>query len=156
MFPGPTWALEIFTTIWRSVKFLYLERAKSRDQFSYIGGYTCIVYLGHPKSQVRGRISPPKLFSHDSNFWGDFLTNFQNSNLKGSKFWYFDPMNRAIFRKILNMEFWMLHLRHFSLGDQNDVWIILKGKQCSLCLYAQFAIFWSRSPIPDARSQFWA
>jgi len=51
------------------------------------------------ESQVSCRISLPKFFPHDSNFWDDFSTDFQDSNLKGSKFWYFDPHEQSYFPK---------------------------------------------------------
>ena len=97
MYPGPTCPLENFISIGRSVEFLYFERAIFLDQFSYIGTYIYLYQLGHPESQVRGRISQPKLFPHDSNFWGDFLTHFQVSKFKGSKFWYFRPHEQSYF-----------------------------------------------------------
>ena len=53
----------------------------------------------HLESQVRGRISLPKFFPRDSNFWDDFSTDFQDSKLKGSKFWYFDPHEQSYFPK---------------------------------------------------------
>ena len=39
--------------------------------------------LGHTEKQVRGGILLPKFFPHDSNFWDDFLTDFQDSKSKG-------------------------------------------------------------------------
>jgi len=99
MFPWPTWPLKNFSTIRRRIKKSYWKRAKFSYQLSYKGERVTLGDLGHTGNEVRGRISPPKLFPHDSNFLEDFLTNFQDSNLKGSKFRYFHPHEQSYFPK---------------------------------------------------------
>jgi len=101
-------------------KFSLLQRIRKKnsrnvrfsDQLSYKGERVTLGDLGHTKNGLRGRISPPKFFSHDSNFWDDFSTKFQDSKSKDSKLWYFDPINWDIFPKTPNMQYWLGHLGH--------------------------------------------
>jgi len=79
-----------FRTLGVGESFLYARQTILINQLSY---YRCIyiwVWPGSSESQVGGRISPPKFFSHDSNFLEDFSTEFQDSksNLRFLIFWH--------------------------------------------------------------------
>ena len=112
--------------------------------------------LGHPKVKLEVEFRSQSFFPVILIFGTIFPPTFKILTWKGQNFGISTPMNKAIFPKIPNMEFWMLHLRHLSLGDQNDLGLILKENKCSLRPYAHFFKFWPRSPMPYAPSQFWA
>ena len=102
-----------FRTLGVGESFLYARQTILNDQLSY---YRCIYiwfWPGSSESQVRGRISPPKFFSHDSNFLEDFSTEFQDSksNLKFFSFWH----TFALVGKNRDFQPWSKYSKHWTI-----------------------------------------